>query len=397
MFALLRKAKSLISLVKNVRVAIPTDSKEILIWDKNMLHIFTVLFESRYLFLPIRGEVIYLDILLRALLDFERKSSPLFVRYSLAAIEKVKPKLVITGTDNNPYFYTLKPLCRYPNVKFASVQNARRVRRRDLFGFEPLPRMAVDKVFAFSHPVAGLYRALLGKDTQIEVFGSLKASFFLNFKDSLAQKMPKLPDKPYICFVSEYHPPPPLSAEIVEQDLLGRDLRFDEYFLAERLMLPALAKFARQNKMPIVVALRRTMKSEADYFQELLTDADLTLVCRDDWSSYFAIAKAEVVVSVDSTLGYEAFALGAKCYMTSFRVQDSASPEKRFAWPAEVSLSGPVWQNFWDEQLFLKKMGELLGMTTEEYLRVSLEPSSLVIHPGRYLADFTSALEQLIT
>ena len=122
-----------------------------------MSRIFLDLFRSKSQILEVRGEKLYFPYVLKALTDFRRYGEPFTVRYSLAAIESVRPQMVITGTDNSYHFYRLKPLVRVSNVKFVAVQNARRFTIRDIFEHPPIAEVGADIVFVFSEAVASQF------------------------------------------------------------------------------------------------------------------------------------------------------------------------------------------------------------------------------------------------
>ena len=72
--------------------------------------------------MPVRNEIININILFRTLLNYGIKN--LKANYKKSFIEFVSPKVVYTGIDNNPAFYKLKDICDKPI--YISVQNGLR-------------------------------------------------------------------------------------------------------------------------------------------------------------------------------------------------------------------------------------------------------------------------------
>ena len=78
--------------------------------------------KKNYEILPVRNEIININILFRTLLNYGIKN--LKANYKKSFIEFVSPKVVYTGIDNNPAFYKLKDICDKPI--YISVQNGLR-------------------------------------------------------------------------------------------------------------------------------------------------------------------------------------------------------------------------------------------------------------------------------
>ena len=74
---------------------------------------------------------IYLNVLIRSIIIKILKGYKLRISYYLSFIQIADPKLVLTFTDNNVFFYSLKNLIK--KVYFISHQNGWRANLSDLF------------------------------------------------------------------------------------------------------------------------------------------------------------------------------------------------------------------------------------------------------------------------
>ena len=65
------------------------------------------------------------------------------------------------------------------------------------------------------------------------------------------------------------------------------------------------------------------------------------------------------VVSIDSTLGYEAFGRGNKTAIFGCRDDFLNTSDLKFGWPADLPNNGPFWTNDQDEMQFQRVMDYL--------------------------------------
>lgn len=392
------RAINLIKLIGRVKFRSPKHKADVMIWDTSLGSELASIITRETFLLHVRGEVIYLRFLIGALARFRMRES-LTVRYSLSAIQHLQPKLVITGSDNSLFFYRLKALDKNETTKFAAVQNARRFRSRDLFDFPAEIGSDVDTIFVFSETVGQQYLSWLQAHPKIVPIGSLKANIFTSeCVPSDSEVEGQLPDKPFLGFISEFHARPKNPRDrFVELDEEGSPVYHDEFYSIDSRVIQSLAKVAIELDMEVVVALRHSNSfQERRFFKEHLGEAKVVLISRSSWSSYLVASRSEVVVTVDSTMGYEAFALGSKVYLACCRLESRQLPSYKFGWPKKMPECGHSFQNYWDEDVFISSLYKITRESKAEFDELAASEADVVMTSDKNSAAFRSEVERLI-
>ena len=322
------------------------------------------------LLLHIRGEELFV---VCVMLAFVLK---LFLRlnsvqaYSVAFILFSRPQLVLTGSDNNSNFYELSGALseiskkyRYAHdTKFVAVQSSRRFVHNDLFGNSLTSTAKLDGLVAFSSSVAELYSKHASIDQVLPV-GSAKVHAL---PEHIRLNSPS--NAGVICFLSEFHPTPDNPSQSVVRTSSGRSISFQEYFAVDAIVLSALRDLAIELGFKILIAGRHSRSQlEAEYFARKLAGANYEYRPRTAWhSSYATVLESSLVVTVDSSLGYESLALGRRTLFACIR-GFGLLDDHRFAWPKQSREFGPFWLNSWDEDKFKHMLVKLLDQSAEEF------------------------------
>ena len=379
--AVLRRTSNFFAKVKKLRsikFRTPTGAR-VIIWDlRASAELEYVFRQDPTLVLPIRGEILYFWPALLAAFRTSARGESFTVRYTIAVIRQVKPKLIITSSDMNLDFYRLRRNLTSDIPVFAIVQNS--IRRGFAEGYV-VPRaetgMGVDIAFLFSEAIgSGLYRAFIGSECEVVAFGSLKNSVFCEtvaFRGGSTRRK-------YLCYVSDFRDPHNLAQREAFRDGQGRLVTHEMLNRFEPILLSYLKKFCKANGVGIIVATSRTSDSlEKAYFEKHLGDVLISCTRRTRWSSYEAMFNADVVVTIDSTLGYEAVALGKKTLFCSARASNFDLPALRCGWPLSFPKYGKFWMNEWDSNIFLKTMQDLLSTSSDDFRRDTQIQSGLVM------------------
>ena len=293
--------------------------------------------------LEIRGESINMRALLRAVPKIHLGA----LAYIEAYIDFVKPKLILSRTDNNATMWQLK---RRKNATYqvALVQNGWRL---DI-GFEipqlleksgPAGSWKIDKLFAFGPAwISQIPNYVTFDDVAA---GSVKANEFSN--------MPRSVNPIQISWISTFR----YSYIAKENDIGGQ---FYQNF-AEVLQ-------ARKIKVQIIgfESGLDLHAQEEKYFSKFFKPGSQTLNRRiSSDSSYELIKSSSVVMTDQSSLGYESLVLGCK---TGFI---AAAPRfqktHRFGKPLEFGEKGPFWTNDPTEDEIARVLDYLLTVSDEQW------------------------------
>jgi surface carbohydrate biosynthesis protein len=249
--------------------------------------------------MDIRGESVNILALLRAVPKIHLGA----VAYLEAYIDFVKPKLILSRTDNNPTLWQLK---RRPNstYKVALIQNGW---RPEQFGslqvweskIKSGRKPSIDCAFVFGTGLAEI--GLNNFSVKIIASGSTKLNQIEISKPGIATLD--------IVLISEYR----TNDMMLNPDYYDIDRRFNR----------ALLKFGIQRDLEIHVAgaveNQSGMLEEKSWYQTQFGNNKWKFHPRNSTSSYGLVASAKMVVTVDSTMGYEALSLGRKTAMLTCR------------------------------------------------------------------------------
>ena len=291
-------------------------------------------------------ERINIFIVLKMLFSFQNSHA----KYRAKFIKAVQPKVVITFIDNDVTFYSLKSLVSGP--QFVSVQNG----LRHNYSFN-LQGGLLDQLGEVSKQIS------LTCD-YICVFGLASAKLFSNYINTTTlitgsiQNNFRETNMPHaitsdVIFVSQLQAFT-LEGSSVKVYFGQRGITISEFFEAERQIVRALDKYCEENDLRLVICGKRdqTHTYEREFFESILQPKKPNFLARESHSStYDAIDATRLVVTIDSTIGYESLSIGKRVAFMSGRTQ-SADPvglaqtrDTNFGYPLDLPANGNFWTN----------------------------------------------------
>lgn len=282
--------------------------------------------------------------------------------YAAAYIRTVKPTVVLTMIDTTPLFYRLKE--RWPSATYVSVQNGWRAHEfvRDLHADGDGPLVA-DHVLCFGDAAAGLYREHI--DAEPVVIGSLR--------NNAAPQGATAEGRGSVALISTLRDKVDLASWMAGYD--GEPLvPYREVFDRRLTLASWVAEFCSTAGLHLrVVGKDLDSSRERGFYRDLLGpegDGWSFAARRGPHSSYEEVARARIVVSTSSTLGYEALARGIR---TAFFMLDAELPGRfgdRFGWPLPLGDDGPLWANRLDRRAVDGVLGRLHAMDDDGWAAV---------------------------
>ena len=305
-----------------------------------------------------RGELVHIPCLLRAIsspLNFLLKPRQ---AYEDAFIGLCRPRIIVTFIDNNPAFYRLKS--RWPNVQTASIQNGfREINRQFREKFGDCSR--VDVMF-----VQGLaIGKLLGKFIKGKIIplGSLKNNFYVK------ENKKKLPRS--ILFLSQYREKPKNFSCFFKDG--EKRVTYEEFYDPERRLLAYLQKYLAEKKQPLFICgcSHDSSKEEEKFFSDRIGSTDFEFLPQTHpFSSYRWIERADRIVFIDSTLGYEALARGKRAAAFPCRGKNWGSKTRTFGWPERLPDTGPFWANRLTRKSFQSVLHSVTNLSDRDWEKV---------------------------
>ena len=304
--------------------------------------------------LHVRGELMNMPVILASLFRSGKKSHA----YVDCYIEKVKPKLIVTFIDNNPNFYLLSN--RHPNIKTMFLQNGWRGYYADSFELlrnmesELIEKMKVDYMMTFGALTGEMY-AKYFPGTALPI-GSIKNNYLANKNNK---------EKDLIVFISQW---------CKDGFIMGSKFytHWEFFGQADNPILKWIKKYADVNNKKLVIAPRffedlDLRLLEEAYYEGILGDDVEYLKLDKTYPAYQAIDMASVVITVDSTLGYESIARGNKTAFFSIRSDLLGIPGFTCGWPDGLPDEGYFWSNYLNTDNFTRIMDYLFSVSDEQW------------------------------
>lgn len=323
--------------------------------------------------ISVNGESINVPCFLRASLKANFWMGEPIQAYIDALIQAASPQLIVTFADNDPAFYTISE--RFPKAKSLLVQNG----RRDNW----LDRLPTYKAFHVDYMLThntsvGMY---YGRHIHGEVMsiGSLKNNKVTKAADFQPGS---------ILFISEYRVKPKDNAPLL-QDENGIPVHFDQFYSIEIYVLHFLSKWCAENNklLQICGCFVENQHIEHDFYAMHIEGCEWEYLPKtesDLYGSYKSVDAAEIVVFLESTLGYESIARGKKTACFACRDIFRTTGTRRFGWPAILPIRGPFWTNELRDIEFRQIMDYLVGVDGEEWEKIQTRYASTLMEydPG---------------
>ena len=292
--------------------------------------------------------------------------------YTVAYIKIFKPQFVFTFLDNNVDFYKLAAI--FPRVKFIAIQNGQRANYANQLGFGFFDQLKNDsaKYKLSAHSICVLGTTSAKQYTQYiqakpVVTGSLKNNLIGN------QIMPT--ERFDIVYVSQ-HAPFEIPNSEVKFFFGNKSITAEEFYTIEQKVVRFLAAHSKLTNQSFAVLGKRTDSSqfEREFFTSAAGPHKIQFIPRtSETSTYEFCNSASILVTTDSTIGYEFLARGKKVAFLSARIDaidhvlSQEVHDTDFGFPLELGTSGPFWTNSAHESEFERVIGSVQSMTDAQW------------------------------
>ena len=292
--------------------------------------------------------------------------------YTVAYIKTFKPQFVFTFIDNNIDFYKFSAI--FPKVKFIAIQNGLRSNYSNQMnnGFFDLleSESANKKLSAYAICVLGLNEGdKYSKYVQSKqiITGSLKNNLIDN------QIEPK--EHFDIVYVSQHAP-----FEIPNSEMKfffgSKSITSSEFYAVEEYIVRFLVTRCNRTGQSFAVLGKRSDSSpfEREFFDSAAAPHNVRFIPRtSDASTYEFCNSASLIVTTDSTIGFEFLARGKKVAFLSARIDaidhvlSQEVHDTDFGFPLELGTTGPFWTNAANESEFERVIGSVQSMSDAQW------------------------------
>ena len=292
--------------------------------------------------------------------------------YTIAYLKLFKPKFAFTFIDNNIDFYKLAAI--FPKTKFIAIQNGQRANYANQLssGFFDLLKNASSHTKLSAHAICVLGKTSADQYTQ---YIHAKPMITGSLKNNLIGNQIAPTEHFDIVYVSQHAPFEIPNSEV--EFFFGRNsITAPEFYAIEHNIVRFLAERSAHTHQSFAVLGKRTDSSpfEREYFISAAKPTPIHFIPRtSDVSTYEFCNSASLIVTADSTVGYEFLARGNRVAFLSGRIKAikskllDVSRDTDFGFPLELGISGPFWTNAASETEFERVIGSVQSMSEAQW------------------------------
>jgi surface carbohydrate biosynthesis protein len=330
--------------------------EKLLLYDCVSLNLYKKIFKFNCQIFYNRGERIYLNLIHKTFFLAVKKKIRFLDAYKVVFFEKVSPKVILTFNDINFSFFKINSL--YKKAKLISVQNSYRSNETGEL-LKKKKNLFANDIFVFSKAVKNLYKKSINGN--IVELGSPISNSINILKRKKSKK---------IIFISQYsirEPNQKFYYNGLYKDYLdnyknvdGKAANFINNILDESdYKFYILGRYSRDNK-----------KKEIDFFSSVIDKKFNFIENLNVNNTYRSLESSELVIFVDSTLGYEAIGRGNKVVSLSIRSEYHKWKEAKFGWPLVFKKEkGKFWTNYYDEKLIKNLIFENIKISRNKWFK----------------------------
>ena len=300
-----------------------------------------------------------LPTILRMLLSFKFSR----FHYLIAYLQLTRAKFVITTTDNDITFYRIKKYL--PAVTTIAIQNGLRGNYSSpnstgfLIEISQEAELACDYILAFGKTMGLEFQKHI--KTEFIAVGSIRNNSFT--PSSAIQEANQLV---YISQLTNRA----LKPDEQFADFMGNPISYQEFYGAEKQICDYLAKYCVKRGLKFLVCGKQnsTFTAEQDFFKPHEVSGR-----NEPFSSYELLNAAEILVSLDSAIGYEFLSRGNRVVIVGGRFSHHPNktvremPDVKFGFPAELPTDGPFWISGLSETDLKERLDSVRSMSGESW------------------------------
>ena len=276
------------------------------------------------------------------------------INYLKLYLKYVNPKLIITLIDNNETFYHLK---KYTKCKTMFIQGAMRHSLNDIFSENKKPKeknLSVDYMLVFNDVTGKKYKSFL-KGNVVQI-GSFRSN--TNLKRSTKKKID-------LIYISTFR-------DFKDSDIFSpiNNTLWSDYRKNEVKLFKIIYDYLKKEKIKLTIlgSKRQHSEKEHNYFKNYFDPKYLKFIPQEKKRpTYSMIDNSKLVITCDSTLGYEALSRGNKTAFFSIRGENYPLNARKFGSFVKMKKKGPYWTNSATKEEFYRVINYLKNVKQKEF------------------------------
>jgi surface carbohydrate biosynthesis protein len=153
-------------------------------------------------------------------------------------------------------------------------------------------------------------------------------------------------------------------------DYMGNPISYQEFYAAEKLICDYLSKYCAEHGLKFLVCGKQssTFTAERDFFSPHQVSSR-----NEPFSSYELLNASEILVSLDSAVGYEFLSRGDRVVIVGGRFSHHPNktvremPDIKFGYPADLPTDGPFWISDLSESELRARLDSVRSMSDQSW------------------------------
>ena len=319
----------------------------------------------------------------------------LITAYSYTYIKFVKPRAILSSTDNNLNFYRLKKYFN-KNLTFIVYQNGSRHEINDLFGDpnlifckESKKKFSVDYIFTFNSSISKIYEKYI--DCKTIAIGNVKNNIVRLKSNSVKNKL---------IFISQFREKFLSRSHYLSHG--NKVCSTKKWFEAERNLIPKLCNYCQKKNIDLYILgaskNSSSIEKEKAYFRRVAQGKKWKYWnnYRYDFKKrYQFLDKFEIAVSIWSTLASEL--LGRNKKVGFFRQNIKDFKDRNFGWPANFSKRGFWYTSLITQSEVDRVLNNLIHIKNSEWIDKISSTKNKVMNYDRDNKKLQNKLNSLLS
>lgn len=361
-------------IIKAKKIWTKPNKSKVLIYDYNLSEYFKekiLKLDSEILHL--RGETINMFILIKLIKKLKFKN--LLLNYSILYIKEVRPKIIITGTDNNLNFYDLQNQIKCFKFKSIVIQNGHRtLTGPDILNYFDSfndKNYRADFFLCFNKFIGEIYKKMFNlnfipigsflNNINYRLQGDVKTRNFYWISQYRWRKNKKIFDEDSLTY---------------NQKINFENFNIEDYYIPENKIIPIIYEFCEKNNLnlKIMSSYKKNQPEclhEKNFYEKILKHKNwkMTPNEKNDRISVYEILTndAEYVAHIDSTLGYECLSRGIKTISFLCRKSCYQNVKWIFSWPSNFPNRGLIWTDVDESDEVYRLLNQILKIDNRSW------------------------------
>ena len=145
---------------------------------------------------------------------------------------------------------------------------------------------------------------------------------------------------------------------------------FNKMYESEKKLFKIFAKLIHEKKINLYILGRQNQSNDEKKFYEKICNADFKFIKKQpNFKNYNELDKANLIIFISSTMGYEALGRGKKIVSLSVRSKILKDKNYKFGFPEKLKDKGPFWSNSLSPRYIEKIILNNKKQSTTEWFR----------------------------